>query len=206
MSKMAMRISKDRYYCNIAAAVAARSTCLRRHYGAVIVKNDQIISTGFNGAPRGETNCSDTGTCIRNENNCEKGSGYLFCPAVHAEQNAIIHASREQMIDSTIYVVGFEVEKKSDNPLAPAVHADPRPCALCRRQMINAGIKRVVGIDPDRNIVEYNIHNSDVEVARIVEEDLITDLNQELSYQMTQGYDKETVTRYMNWYIEHYFK
>lgn len=91
---MEKRITKDEYYLSIAASVAKRSTCLRRQYGAVIIKNDEIISTGYNGAARGEPNCCDTGECWREANNIPHGEQYEKCVAVHAEQNAIISAAR----------------------------------------------------------------------------------------------------------------
>lgn len=124
-----MRLNKDHYYLSIALAVAARSTCLRKRYGAVIVKNDEIIATGYNGAPRGEPNCCDTGICARRE--YSHGEGYLVCPAVHAEQNAIISASRNDMIGSTLYLACI------DTP-------NPKPCEICRRMIKNSGITRVV--------------------------------------------------------------
>ena len=132
------RISKDEYYLGMAKAAQPRSTCLRRQYGAVIVKNDEIISTGYNGAPRGETNCIDTGDCEREKLNIPKGERYELCVAVHAEQNAIISASRDKMIGATIYIAGREVATGKD--------ANPAPCMICRRMLINAGITRCVGL------------------------------------------------------------
>ncbi|HPF53260.1 MAG TPA: dCMP deaminase family protein [Eubacteriales bacterium] len=129
------RVSKHNYYLDIAAAVAKRSTCLRRQYGAVIVKNDEIVATGYNGAPRGDTNCCDVGTCWREVNNIPHGEQYEKCVAVHAECNAIISASRNEMLDSTLYLYGFE----NDEPIP-----DPRPCLICSRLIKNAGIKLVV--------------------------------------------------------------
>ena len=132
------RISKDMYYLKIAEAVLERSTCLRRKYGAVIVNNDEIISTGYNGAPRGETNCIDTGICERERMNVPKGERYELCVAVHAEQNAIISASRQEMVGSTIYIVGKEASTGD--------YANPSPCMICRRLIKNAGIVRCVGL------------------------------------------------------------
>ena len=113
------RVSKDEYYLNIAAAVAARSTCLRKHYGAVIVKNDEVIATGYNGSPRGEANCCDTGVCYcrshelpLDETAAAHGSQYGSCVAVHAEQNAIISASRQELQGSTLYLVGYDPRTK----------------------------------------------------------------------------------------------
>lgn len=137
------RARKDMYYLNIAEAVASKSTCLRRCYGAVIVKDDEIISTGYNGAPRGCPNCNECG-CFRELIGVMKGDAYNLCMSVHAEQNAIISASRRDMIGSTLYIVGI------NNPHIEADcgmhYADPSPCLLCHRMIINAGIERVVGL------------------------------------------------------------
>lgn len=124
-----MRITKNEYYLGIAAAVAKRSTCLRKRYGAVIVKNDEIIATGYNGAPRGDLNCNCIGKCARE--NYEHGEGYLVCPAVHAEQNAIISASRNEMIGATLYLACIE-------------DSNPKPCVICHRMIKNAGISKVI--------------------------------------------------------------
>ena len=129
------RISKRDYYLSIAAEVSKRSTCLRRQYGAVIVKNDEIVSTGYNGAPRGEDNCCDIGTCWRERNNIPHGEQYEKCVAVHAEQNAIISASRREMLGATLYLAGFE----NGEPIWNA-----QPCVICRRLIKNAGIETVI--------------------------------------------------------------
>lgn len=132
-----VRNSKEEYYLDIAQTVAQRSTCLRRKYGAVIVKNDEIISTGYNGAPRGCKNCSDIGTCKREELNIPSGERYELCRSVHAEQNAIISASRRDMVGATIYLAG--VDGKNGKLLAKA-----EPCSLCKRFILNSGISYVV--------------------------------------------------------------
>lgn len=132
------RISKDMYYLKMAEAALERSNCLRRRYGAVIVKNDEIIATGYNGAPRGEENCIDKGICERERLNIPKGERYELCVAVHAEQNAIISASRQEMVGSTIYIVGKEASTGD--------YANPSPCMICRRLIKNAGIVRCVGL------------------------------------------------------------
>lgn len=132
------RISKSEYYLNIAKAVAQRSTCIRRQYGAVIVKNDEIIATGYNGSARGEENCCDIGTCWRERNNIPHGQQYEKCVAVHAEQNAIISAPRDKLIGSTIYIYGEENGKT----------IEARPCEICHRMIINAGIENVVLSEP----------------------------------------------------------
>ena len=130
------RITKRDYYLSIAAEVAKRSTCLRRQYGAVIVKNDEIIATGYNGAPRGDENCCDVGSCWRDRHNIPHGEQYEKCVAVHAEANAIISASRNEMIGSTMYLYGFEgFDKPIDNP---------EPCIMCNRLIKNAGIEHVI--------------------------------------------------------------
>lgn len=129
------RISKENYYLSIAAEVARRSTCLRRQYGAVIVKNDEIVATGYNGAPRGDENCCDVGSCWRERNNIPHGEQYEKCVAIHAEQNAIISASRRDMLGSTLYLSGFEAGRPIE---------DATPCLICARLIKNAGIARVV--------------------------------------------------------------
>ena len=103
------RRDKVNYYLDIARTVAERGTCLRRNYGAIIVKNDEIISTGYVGAPRGRKNCADLGKCIRQEMNIPRGERYEMCRSVHAEANAIISASRRDMIGADMYLVGVEV-------------------------------------------------------------------------------------------------
>lgn len=128
------RLPKILYYLNIAKAVSKRSTCLRRQYGAIIVKNDEIIATGYNGAARGEPNCCDEGVCWREANGIPHGEQYEKCVAVHAEQNAIISAARRDMIGSTMYLYGQENGK--------AISATP--CEICAKMIKNAGIENVV--------------------------------------------------------------
>jgi dCMP deaminase len=131
------RVDKANYYLNIAEAVLERSTCLRRQYGAIIVKHDEIISTGYNGAPRGRRNCVDLGRCTREELKVPSGQRYELCRSVHAEANAIISASRNDMIGATLYLVGH------DSQSGELLHGTTS-CSMCRRQIINAGIERVV--------------------------------------------------------------
>lgn len=130
------RINKTDYYLNIAKAVAKRSTCLRRQYGAIIVKNDEIIATGYNGSPRGETNCCDTGECWRETHQIPHGEQYEKCVAVHAEQNAIISAARRDMLGATLYLAGVDAASQED--------LDAEPCLICRRMIANSGIKSIV--------------------------------------------------------------
>ena len=106
------RRDKDNYYLDIAETVAERGTCLRRNYGSIIVKNDEIISTGYTGAPRGRKNCIDMQTCIREKLNVKRGTHYELCRSVHSEANAIISASRRDMIGATLYLVGKDANTK----------------------------------------------------------------------------------------------
>lgn len=132
-----MRVSKENYYLDIAQTVAERSTCLRKCYGAIIVKNDVIVSTGYNGAPRGRKNCSDLGRCQRSELNIPRGERYELCRSVHSEQNAVIAASREQMLGSTLYMACIDPETKQ-------TVEGTNSCMMCKRVILNAGIERVV--------------------------------------------------------------
>ncbi|MDE6874984.1 MAG: cytidine deaminase [Lachnospiraceae bacterium] len=131
------RRDKTNYYLDIAETVSRRSTCLRRIYGAVIVKNDEIISTGYVGAPRGRKNCSDLNSCLREKMAIPRGERYELCRSVHAEANAIISASREKMLGATLYLVGFELPEDT-------YIANSNSCAMCKRLIINAGIEQVV--------------------------------------------------------------
>ena len=132
------------YFLDIAKAVGRRATCLRRRYGAIIVKDKIIISTGYNGAPRGEANCIDTGICERQRLHVPKGQNYELCVAVHAEQNAIINADPAAMENATIYIVGIN----ADGTLASG-----KPCLLCRRMLNNAKLAKVVYYETDGSIV-----------------------------------------------------
>ena len=125
------RISKENYYLDIAQTVIERATCLRRCYGAIIVKNDEIISTGYNGAPRGRRNCVDLGYCTRAALKIPSGQRYELCRSVHAEANAIISAARRDMAGGTLYLAG-------------KVLGDATSCSMCRRLIINAGLEKVV--------------------------------------------------------------
>lgn len=152
-----VRRDKTNYYLDIAEEVSKRSTCLRRIYGAVIVKNDEIISTGYVGAPRGRKNCSDLNYCLREKMSIPRGERYEMCRSVHAEANAIISASREKMLGSTLYLVGFEM---------PSMQyiAKSCCCSMCKRMVINAGIEQVVIRDTKD---EYRI----IKVADWIEND-----------------------------------
>ena len=134
---MDQRMSKDKYYLNIADAVLDRSTCLRRKYGAIIVKNDEILSTGYNGAPRGRVNCSELGYCNREQLNIPSGQRYELCRSVHAEANAILSAARRDMLGGTLYLVGRDAKTHE-------LLEETMPCSMCKRLIINAGITQVV--------------------------------------------------------------
>ena len=131
------RISKENYYLDIAQTVLERATCLRRVYGAIIVKNDEIISTGYNGAPRGRRNCVDMGFCTREAMKVPRGERYELCRSVHAEANAIISAARRDMVGGTLYLVGRNAQT------GELLH-DATSCAMCRRMVINAGLSKVI--------------------------------------------------------------
>ncbi len=131
------RLDKENYYLNIAQSVMERSTCLRRQYGAIIVRNDEIVSTGYNGAPRGRKNCVDLGRCTREELCVPSGQRYELCRSVHAEANAIISAARRDILGGTLYLAGRETGNG-------ALLGDATCCSMCRRLVINAGITRVV--------------------------------------------------------------
>lgn len=131
------RTDKENYYLDIAETVAERGTCLRRNFGAIIVKNDQIIATGYTGAPRGRKNCVDTGECVRNTLKIPRGERYELCRSVHAEANCIISAARNDMINGTLYLAGKDA---NTGELVPNANA----CSMCKRMIINAGISRVV--------------------------------------------------------------
>jgi dCMP deaminase len=145
------RPSKEMYYLNIAQEVAKRGTCLRRIFGAVIVNHDQIVSTGYVGSPRGHKNCVDIGACLRNEFNIPQGQRYELCRSVHAEMNAVIHASRSEMLGGVMYIVGLE----SDGRYVK----NAEPCKMCKRIIINSGIVTVfVRVDAD-NYKELTVKN-----------------------------------------------
>lgn len=137
------RIDKHNYYLDICETILERGTCLRRNFGAIIVKHDEIIASGYTGAPRGRKNCSDLGYCRREELKVERGTRYELCRSVHAEQNAIISSRRQDMIGATMYLVGKEVNTGE-------LVEKAAPCLLCKRFIINAGISRVIVRDTDK--------------------------------------------------------
>lgn len=140
---MKLRPSKTDYYLNIALDVAARGTCLRRNFGAVIVKDDAIVSTGYSGAPRGLPNCCDLEVCERDRQGIPSGERYELCRSVHAEMNAIINAGRDKTLGATLYLSGFDVKTGE--------LIDAEPCFLCKRIILNAGIYKVICRTKDGN-------------------------------------------------------
>lgn len=144
-----IRPNKVNYYLNIAKEVCTRATCLRRKYGAVLIKNDSIISTGYNGSPRGTANCIDLKECRREKLNIPRGQCYEMCRSLHAEQNCIINASRNDMINSDLYLYGIDVSTGD-------IINNLDSCQLCKKMIINAGIKRVIFARPNNN---YEIKN-----------------------------------------------
>ena len=161
------RPDKDHYYLYIAKEIARRSTCLRRWYGAVIVKNDQIISTGYAGAARGAVNCSDHGVCPRQQANIPRGERYELCRSVHAEMNAIIHAARSDMLDAILYLTGMDATDGS-------IVEGARPCRICTRLIINAGIRTVKVLDKNDSVTT-------IEVSEFIEHEEL-DLNNARGY------------------------
>ena len=153
------RIDKENYYLDIAQTVSERSTYLRRCYGAIIVKNDEIISTGYNGAPRGRKNCADLNYCTREALKIPSGQRYELCRSVHAEANCIISAARKDMLGATIYMACVD-------PKTGELIPDSTSCSMCRRQIINAGIARLVVRDTP---TEYRI--VDVQKEWVEEDD-----------------------------------
>lgn len=151
------RIDKENYYLDIAQTVAERSTCLRRCYGAIIVQNDEIISTGYNGAPRGRRNCGDLGYCTREAMQIPSGQRYELCRSVHAEANAIISAARRDTIGATIYMACVD-------PRTGELIPDSTSCSMCRRQIINAGITRIVIRDTPTEYRVVDVEKEWVEV------------------------------------------
>ena len=143
------RVSKANYYLDIAETVSERSTCLRKRYGAIIVKNDVIVSTGYNGAPRGRKNCTDIGTCTRDKLNIPRGERYELCRSIHAEANAIIAAPRDQMLGADLYMC-------CTDPHDGEVVGGTCCCMMCKRLVLNSGINRVFVREDKDNYTIYD--------------------------------------------------
>ena len=146
------RMDKENYYLDIAGVVLERGTCLRRNYGAVIVNNDVIISTGYNGSPRGRKNCCDIGSCAREDMEIPRGERFELCRSVHAEVNAIIAASRDEMMGATLYLVGADAK-------SGLIVSDACSCAMCKRVIINSGITHVVVRNTKETFTIYNVRD-----------------------------------------------
>ncbi|MBO5203343.1 MAG: cytidine deaminase [Clostridia bacterium] len=146
------RVSKHNYYLDIAQTVAERGTCLRRLFGAIIVKDDVIVSTGYNGAPRGRKNCSDMNMCMRDKLGIPRGERYEMCRSVHAEANAIIAAARERMLGATLYMVCI-------SPQTGELFSGTTSCMMCKRQIINAGISTVIVRDTKEDYRIINVQD-----------------------------------------------
>ena len=136
--KSHLRPNWDEYFIDIARAVAMRATCIRRRYGAVVTKENIIVSTGYNGAAAGVTDCLEVGKCTRMELQIPHGHRYELCHSVHAEANAIIRASADELKGSTIYISGVDGD---------GAECDSAPCMMCKRMILNARIARVVYSD-----------------------------------------------------------
>lgn len=146
------RTIKENYYLDIAETVLERGTCLRRNYGSIIVKNDEIISTGYTGAPRGRSNCIDINSCIREKLQVPRGTHYELCRSVHSEANAIISASRRDMIGATLYLVGRDVKTRE-------YVENANSCSMCKRLIINAGISYVVIRKDKENYLKIDVED-----------------------------------------------
>ena len=148
------RQDKINYYLDIAQTVSQRSTCLRKHYGTVIVKNDEIISSGYSGAPRGSINCCDLGYCTKKKIFPDvHHAGYDACRSVHSEQNAMLSASRERMIGSTLYLVGVKIGEPIE------YEEGAKPCLTCQKLIINSGISQVIVRTSKTDYVVYNVQD-----------------------------------------------
>ena len=146
------RVDKTNYYLDIAETVIERGTCLRRNFGAIIVKNDEIVSTGYVGAPRGRKNCSDLGYCTREKLQIPRGERYELCRSVHAEANAIISAARRDMLGAILYLVGKDA--KTGELVSNACC-----CAMCKRMVINAGIEKVIVRNTPTEYTVYDVND-----------------------------------------------
>ena len=151
-----IRTDKENYYLDIAETVSERGTCLRRNFGAIIVQNDEIVATGYNGAPRGRKNCIDTGVCIREALGIPRGERYEVCRSVHAEANAIISADRKSMIGATLYLSGRNV---ADGKYVEGAMC----CSMCKRMIINAGIREVIVRNDETHFTVFDVEKDFVQ-------------------------------------------
>ncbi|MFH0831753.1 MAG: deaminase [archaeon] len=151
MAAPVKRPSKDEYYLGIADKISERSTCLRRRFGAIIIKDDSPVSQGYNGAPRGVKDCLEEGYCFRKEKNIPSGERYELCRSVHAEDNAIINAARlgTSILKGTMYIHGRDADTGKSFP--------GKPCEMCKRKIINSGLEKIVFIDEKNTIVKMSV-------------------------------------------------
>jgi dCMP deaminase len=159
------RLSKEQYYLNIAKQVAQRSTCFRIKFGAIIIRDDQIIATGYAGAPRKTKDCFERGNCLRNKLNIPHGERYELCRSVHAEQNAIINSAR-----AGVSLLGGDMFIYGENPQGETI--DALPCFICKKMLINAGLNQVICSTKDGN---YRIFKVEDWVKDWQEKDIIDD-------------------------------
>lgn len=162
-----MRLSKTKYYLDIAKSVSTRATCLRRHFGAIIVVNDQIVSSGYCGAPRGVVDCLERGNCYRNEKNIPSGSNYELCRSVHAETNAIVNAARAgvSIYGGDMYIYGWDVEKEKV--------FSGLPCLMCQKMLVNSGLRWIYYTNPEDSYSDYGILAIDHAVKEWNENDIL---------------------------------
>ena len=151
------RPSKDDYYLGLAVKISERSTCLRRHFGALIVKDDALVSSGYNGAPRGARDCLEDNSCLRKEMNIPSGERYELCKSVHAEQNAIINAARSgtSLMGGDMYIYG----RIRDEEGGPGEVIDAFPCFICKKMLINCGLKKVICSLKDGGFQVFEVEN-----------------------------------------------
>lgn len=165
------RVSKQQYYMNIAEEVSKRATCMSAHFGCLIVKDDQIISTGYNGAPRNTKDCYEIGFCLRRKLGVKSGTKYEMCRSVHAEQNAIINSARAgvSLLGGDMYLFGKRVLDGKGQLL------NAYPCFICKKMILNSGISRMISNDEHGDIVEYSV---DDWTAQWAKNDMIEDTEQ----------------------------
>jgi len=163
-----MRPSKDKYYLDIAKQVAQRSTCFRVKIGAVIVRGDQIVSTGYVGAPRKTKDCLERGNCLRNILNIPHGQRYELCRSIHAEQNSIVNAARAgvSIFGGNMYLYGEDKEGKT---------IDVSPCFICKKMIINSGIEKVICSRKDEDFIVFDVEKW---ISDWQEKDIIDDKDQ----------------------------
>nr|MCK4930121.1 dCMP deaminase family protein [Nanoarchaeota archaeon] len=168
--KPSTRPEKDRYYLNIAKEVAERTTCMSVKIGAIIVRDDQIIATGYIGTPRKTSDCLERGKCLRRELKILSGHRYELCRSVHAEMNAIINAARAgvSLLGGDMYTHGTKIYQGQNKPFNMA------PCFICKKMILNAGIKRVIGNTEDG---KYKIFNVEDWIKDWHERDMLDDLD-----------------------------